>query len=454
MQDSLAPRRLALAILDHVLNRRQTLDLAVDAALKTWPMGGLDRAFARMIATRTLRYLGFIDHLLDDFLTEGVPEKCRYADLVLRAGLAQLLFMDVADHAAVDCSVALIGGSKHRADRGMKPVVNALLRRVARERPDILARLEADPALVLPPWLAYRWRQAYGDAALAAMARILVAEPPLDLSLRNPADGPALCAEWGDAGHAATPIALMADEDAQSFASIRLAQSTDVTGLPGFDAGRFWVQDVAASLPARLLPPGPAIDLCAAPGGKTLQLAARAAAGAKPADLLAIDRSARRLGLLRQNLARTGLAAEIAVADATSFIPDHPPAAVLLDAPCSSTGTLRRHPDIGWLKGPADIHKLVDLQKRILDHVASILAPDGVILYCVCSLEPEEGEDQARDFLTRHGDFRRLPIRAEDLPGLSQAINDAGEVRTRPDHWGARGGMDGFFIARLQKTGP
>ncbi|GER06046.1 MFS transporter [Iodidimonas muriae] len=431
MTDSLAPRRFALAILDHVLNRHQTLDGAVDQALKTWPMIGLDRSFARVIATKALRNLGFIDHVLADFLTQGVPDKCRYADLVLRGGLAQILFMDVPDHAAVDSSVRLIAGAKHRADRGMKPVVNAVLRRAVRERDSLLAQLDANPGLALPRWLADRWQKAYGAETLSDMARVIIADPPLDLSLRDPHEQEALA-------KALKGVCL-------PTGSVRLTKLSDVTALEGFDEGRLWVQDAAASLPARLLPEGDAIDFCAAPGGKSLQLAAQGR------HVIALDRSARRLARLRENLIRTGLDAEIVVSDALNWTPKQAPKRVLLDAPCSATGTLRRHPDTGWLKSPVDVEKLADLQSKLLDHVAGIMADDGVMVYCVCSLEPEEGEDQVRAFLQRRPDFERMAITPDELPGLDMALNKDGDVRTLPSHWADQGGLDGFFIARFRK---
>ncbi|GEQ97583.1 hypothetical protein JCM17844_12200 [Iodidimonas gelatinilytica] len=227
--------------------------------------------------------------------------------------------------------------------------------------------------------------------------------------------------------------------------SVRLTKLTDVTALEGFDEGRLWVQDAAASLPARLLPEGDAIDFCAAPGGKSLQLAAQGR------HVVALDRSARRLARLRENLIRTGLDAEIVVSDALNWTPKQAPKRVLLDAPCSATGTLRRHPDTGWLKSPVDVEKLAALQSKLLDHVAHIMADDGVMVYCVCSLEPEEGEDQVRAFLQRRPDFERMAITPDELPGLDMALNKDGDVRTLPSHWAVQGGLDGFFIARFRK---
>lgn len=433
MSDSLAPRRRALAIIDTVLNRRQTLDDALDTVLKNHPLEKCDRAFAHALARTCLRNLGFINIVLERFLTQGIPDKCRYASLVLQGGVTQILFMDVPDHAAVDSSVRLIAGAKHRADRGMKPVVNAILRRVTRERTDLMAELEQNPGHILAPWLAERWAAAYGQETVTAIARVLRKEPPLDLTMRFPEE--------------TKTLARIYQADILPTGSLRLARPPNITGLPGFDEGRFWVQDAAATLPVRLLPGRDAvIDLCAAPGGKTLQLAAQGV------PVTAIDRSARRLQRVRDNLARTGLTASLITADATRWRPPVPPTRLLLDAPCSATGTLRRHPDTGWLKSTADIEKLVDLQARLLDHVASYMAPGGVFVYCVCSLEPEEGEAQADRLCARHGDqYQRLPITAEELPGLDAAITPAGDVRILPCHWEDRGGIDGFFITRFQR---
>ncbi len=428
--DPLLARRTALRILDQVLHHGRPFDEAFADAMARRALDARDVAFIRSLVTTCLRRLGGIDAVLDRLIARPLPPRARWTRLALRLGLAQVLFQAVPDHAAVDSTVSLVATARQPADRALRGLANAVLRRAVRERTEILATLEADPAIHLPPWLRDRWRTRFGAARLARIARALLDEPPLDLSLRDPGERES---------HAAALGARLLPNG-----SLRLMEGGGPTALPGFAEGAFWVQDAAAALAAPLLGDvGTVADLCAAPGGKTLQLAA---GGAR---VIAVDRSAGRLARLRENLARTGLRAEIVVADALAWRPPAPVPAILLDAPCSATGTLRRHPDVGWLKGADDIARLADLQRRLLDHAADILAPGGVMVYCVCSLEPEEGADQLAAFLARHADFARRPIAAEEVAGLEAAITGAGDVLTAPDLRAEAGGMDGFFIARL-----
>ncbi len=428
--DPLLARRTALLALDHVLHRRQPFDEAFAAAVVRSGLDARDVAFIRSLVTTCLRRLGGIDAVLDRLIARPLPPRARWTRMALRLGLAQVLFQAVPDHAAVDSTVSLVAAARRPADRALRGLANAVLRRVVRERTEILATLEADPAIHLPPWLRERWQARFGPARLARIARALLEEPPLDLSLRDPGEGE----RWA----AALGAGILPN------GSLRLRDGGGPTALPGFAAGAFWVQDAAAALAAPLLGDvGTVADLCAAPGGKTLQLAAR---GAR---VIAVDRSAKRLERLRENLARTGLRAEVVVADVLAWRPPAPLPALLLDAPCSATGTLRRHPDVGWLKGADDIARLADLQRRLLDHAADCLAPGGVMVYCVCSLEREEGADQVAAFLDRHADFVRQPIAAGEVAGLDAAVTGVGDVLTAPDLRAAAGGMDGFFIARL-----
>lgn len=432
MTDALLARRAALAILDHVTRRKLQLEEAVDAAFRTWKPEGLDRSFARALATTVLRHRGFLDRILKRFIERSLDREAGYAPNVLRAGMAQILFMAVPDHAAVDTSVSILSTAKSPADRKLKGLTNAVLRRVATERAALLAELGARPGLSLPPPVYKRWRAAYGEPRTQAIAGAMASEPPLDLSLRHSEE----------AEHLAQSLGAMI----LPTGGLRLGKGGDVTELSGFESGAFWVQDAAAALPARLLlPASDCLDLCAAPGGKTLQLAAQGV------HVTALDRSAARLERLKDNLARTGLAAEIVVGDALIFRPERPVSHILLDAPCSASGTARRHPDVLWAKKPGDIERLAALQAKLLAHAADLLAPGGRLVYCVCSLEPEEGEQQIEALLAARPDFRRVGVRAEEMPGLEQAILESGDVRTLPDMWADIGGLDGFYISRLER---
>ena len=381
-----------------------------------------DRGFARMLALTTLRRLASIDAALDARLQKPPPDTVRN---LLRIGTAQALFMDVPAFAAVDSTVRL---AQSRSDtRPFKGLVNAVLRAVAREgAPDVAAA---------PDWLYARWRAAFGEAAAAAIAAQISQEPPTDLTLKP----------------SASPAALAEALEAQPLpgGSLRSSLRGDVSRWPGYEAGDWWVQDAAAAVPARLLDVRPgenALDLCAAPGGKTLQLAA---AGAR---VVAVDRSASRLKRVRENLARTGLDAEVVGADAGAWADPRTFDAVLLDAPCSATGTFRRHPDVLWAARPSDIAKLAGVQSRLLDAAADRTRPGGRLVYCVCSLEPEEGEAQLAAFLARRADFQRIPVQPGEGGAPEEALTPAGDLRLLPSHWAERGGVDGFFVARLSRA--
>ena len=419
----LAPRAAALEVLAAALARRAGLD----EALSGKAMAGLaprDRAFARALAMATLRQLGPIDRILGPRLSKPPPDKVRD---ILRLGLAQALFLDTPAFAAVDSSVALAAADK--ATRPFKGLVNAVLRGVLRNPPPVPTA--EDHA---PDWLFARWRAAYGEAAALGVAGLIAEEPATDLSLRDPADAERLTAE------------LPADR--LDGGSLRAERRGDLSGWPGFEEGCWWVQDAAAAVPARLLnvqPGETALDLCAAPGGKTMQLAA---AGAQ---VVAVDRSAARLRRVTENLTRTGLAAETAAADAAQWDDIRRFDAVLLDAPCSATGTFRRHPDVLWVARPGDIAKLAEVQTRLLDSAAGHVKPGGRLVYCVCSLEPEEGERQAEAFLARHPDFRTVPAEPGEGGAPVESLTPEGWLRLQPHH--RPGGQDGFFAARFARDG-
>ena len=414
-------RQAAFDLLTAALARKAGLEVA----LETRSFAGLspqDRAFARALAMATLRHLGPIDRALAAAMERAPPEPVR---MILRLGAAQLYYLDTPTYAAVDSSVALAEADK--ATRGFKALVNAVLRRLGREDPPA-----TDPAALAPPWLYARWRAAFGEADAAAVAAAIAAEPATDVTARDPADAAALARE------------LMAEP--LPGGSLRRAARGRIEDWPGFAEGRWWVQDAAAAIPARLLDAKPgetALDLCAAPGGKALQLAAVGA------QVTAVDRSAARLKRLEDALARTGLAAEIVAADAESWDDARTFDSVLLDAPCTSSGTFRRNPDVLWTLGPRDIAKLAEVQGRLLDAAARRVKPGGRLVYCVCSLEPEEGESQARAFLKRHPDFTTAPADPAAVGAPAASLTPEGWLRLLP--YQLEGGMDGFFVARLDR---
>ncbi len=429
----LTARVAAAAILRDVIANGHTLDELFAPATGLSRIGGLsprDLGLTRSIVTAALRRLGTIRFALAELLDRGVPRSAAQIEWCLTAAAAQILFLDVPDHAAVDLAVRMT-----RLDSKTAPyaaLVNGVLRNLARNRETYLAAaspLDHDT----PPWLAARWRKTYGEEAAQAIAAAHRQEPTLDITVKS---DPTIWAE--KLGATLLPTG-----------SLRLATHMPIPELPGFEEGAWWVQDAAAALPARLfdIQPGMRIaDLCSAPGGKTAQLAARGAS------VTAIDRSAERLKLLSNNFERLRLEAEIIVADVVALngpIFD----AVLLDAPCSATGTIRRHPDVAWTKKPGDLIKLAAMQSRMLDKAIELVRPGGTIVYCTCSLEPEEGEQQIAALLRRNPDVARSPIAKEEVGGLEDLVNANGEVRTLPFHLAnpepRLSGLDGFFIARL-----
>jgi len=432
----LAARRVASDILDGVLNRHRPLDEQLDGAQAHPGLVGLadrDRALVRRIVATVLRRLGSLRHLLGLMLESGVPKEARRVETALMIGAAQILWLDVPDHAAVDLAVRLAQTDRHAARYA--GLVNAVLRRVTREGAERLAAVDT-VEFDTPAWLLTRWTRTFGADGARAIATANGQEPALDLTLKG--------------------------DDAESWAarlrgrvlptgSVRMVAHGAVTLLPGFAEGAWWVQDAAAALPARLLGDvrdQRVADLCAAPGGKTAQLAI---AGA---ELTAVDRAPARLNRLRENLARLGLAAELVCADVEDWQAE-PFDAVLLDAPCSATGTVRRHPDVPWLKSEADIAALTALQRRLLARAVALTRPGGTLVYCACSLEPEEGIEAIEDLLAREPGVRRRPIGVDEVCGRAEFITPAGDLRTLPCHLpdpdSRMAGLDGFYAARLQK---
>jgi 16S rRNA (cytosine967-C5)-methyltransferase len=430
-----AVRRIAADIVDGVLRRRRALDEEFDGAAAHPGLAGLaerDRAFTRALAATVLRRLGTLRHLIGLYLDRGVPKEAPRVETALLIGAAQILFLDVPDHAAVDLAVRLAQADRHAAP--YSGLINAVLRRLAREGAE---RLRAFDAAVLdtPEWLMARWIETYGAETAHAIAAANGNEPALDVTVKSDPQG------WAARlGGRVTPTG-----------SVRLIAHGAVTALPGFSEGAWWVQDAAAALPARLFGEvgGRRIaDLCAAPGGKTAQLAA---AGAH---VTAVDRSPARLERLRQNLARLSLRAELVCADVTQWTAA-PFDAVLLDAPCSATGTIRRHPDVPRLKRASDIVTLAALQRRLIARAVALLRPGGILVFCTCSLEPEEAQDVVADLLAGEAGVHRVPIAPSEVFGCALFISKDGDLRTLPcycpDSDSRLAGLDGFYAARLQK---
>jgi len=417
-------RLAAGVLLNAALEGRGGLDAALSfrefAALP-----GPDRAFARAVAMAALRRLGEIDQILDRRLNKAPPLAVR---TILRIALAQTLVLETPAFAAVSTAVKL--AERDPKTRPYKNLVNAVLRGIDREGPG-LTTAESN----LPDWLSARWRATYGEAALAGLALAAREEPATDLSLKPEAD--------------AAAVADAVEGEALPGGTVRTGRRGDLAGWPGFEDGNWWVQDAAAAVPARLLAPKAGetvVDFCAAPGGKTLQLAA---AGAS---IVALDRSDKRLDRLRANLARTGLEAEIVATPAEDWDDPRDFDAVLLDAPCTATGTFRRNPEVLRATKPADVAKLADVQHRLLDAAADRVKPGGRLVYCVCSLEREEGETQVIAFLRRNPAFRTAPAVPAEVGAPDEALTPEGWLRILPSMWAERGGVDGFFIARLDRV--
>ncbi|HWA01387.1 MAG TPA: transcription antitermination factor NusB [Caulobacterales bacterium] len=418
-------RRAAAELLVAVLNDGRALEDALDSTPSFAALTGRDRGFARAMAAAALRRLGGIDAVLAQFLERPLHESAAYARALLRVGAAQILVLGTPPHAAVGETVDAANAT--REGRPFARLINAVLRRISRDGPAMLAAQA--PGTDLPAWLFTRWRAAYGAETADAIALALHAEPPLDLSVKADAQ------DWA--------ARLGGDVTPTGNVRLPLLARGGVDGLAGYGEGAWWVQDAAAALPARLLGDVRArdvLDLCAAPGGKTLQLAA---AGAR---VVAVDKSAERLERLAENLQRTKLSARVVCADVLDWRTDQRFDAILLDAPCTSTGTLRRHPDVAWLRRPGDVRALSELQARMLSAAGGLLKPDGALVYAVCSLEPEEGPGVVAQALGEA--WRRDPVRAGELP--DEFITADGDMRTLPGRWPERGGLDGFFAARLR----
>ena len=430
--DGLISRTVALDLISQVLDKRQAFDHALEAHEAFHALDTQDKAFVRMMVATVLRRLGQIDDLIaqsEDRSTTKTPT----LQNILRLGVVQIMFMAVANHAAVDTSVRLCEEHGYKRQKGF---VNAVLRHITRSGPAMLAKQD-EARLNTPEWLLKTWIEDYGLGVAADIAQANLKEAPLDITIKKESDR--------------NHYASLFKATELLTGTLRKSSGGRVQELEGFDEGDWWVQDASAAIPARLfgdLKNRVVVDLCAAPGGKSVQLASLGA------DVVALDRSAKRLTRVEENAARLGFSEkiEIHVADAAAWKPPSPLNYILLDAPCSATGTVRRHPDVLHLKREQDVARLADTQTRILNNAFEMLAIDGVLIFCTCSLQKEEGENRIESFLADHPNAARLAITADDLNGYEESINAQGDVRILPHHQAAIGGMDGFFISRLTKT--
>lgn len=436
-----AARAVAAAVLARVVGERASLDslFAGDGGLPAWrALPANDQALARAIATVALRHRGRIEAAINHLANRRPPQRARHLLDWLHVAAAQILFMDVPDSAAVNLAVGAI--ADHTASARFAGFANAVLRRMTIERQACLA-LPVTAATVFPDWLARALVRDHGRDRANAIAAMVGHEPVLDLT-PHPRLGSA-------------EIDRLAGELAAirlATGSLRIVDGPPVRDMPGFAEGSWWVQDTAASLPARLLGDVGGLDiadLCAAPGGKTAQLAA---AGAR---VTAVDISPARLDILRENLARLALDAEIVQADILEWQPERRFDAILLDAPCSATGTLRRHPDIAWNRTPDDVAALVTLQKRLILRALDLLRPGGTLVYANCSILKDEGENLLAGLLRDRQDLAVSPLSPHEVGGDGEWINGQGALRTLPCHLPAdpprQGGMDGFFACRLRR---
>ncbi len=412
-----------------VLRRKRPLDDAIDDNPDMSALAPRDRAFARLLVATVLRRLGQIDALIAHCLNSPLPPRAAAVHDMLRLGIAQLLFLRTPPHAAVATTVDLAGARGFLTYKGL---VNAVLRRLSLEGPDLAEKQDA-ARLNTPDWLWQAWSHAYGETTAREIATAHLKEAPLDISVRGDRQ------KW----------AAALDATILPTGTLRRGSGGAIMALPGYQEGAWWVQDAAAAIPATLfgsIAGKRVVDLCAAPGGKTAQLAA---AGA---NVTAIDRSPRRLHRLKNNLVRLRLEAECISADAGNWHPAEPVQFVLLDAPCTATGAIRRHPDVPHLKSTDDVQRLAAVQERLIDAAVAMLVPGGTLVYCTCSLEPEEGPQQIERLMARGAPVYRRPIAPEEIGGLAECITPDGDLRTFPSHLAGSDGLDGFFAARLVRV--
>lgn len=435
MTPGLAPRLAAATLLWRVIDQGMFLDAAeIRETERLDKLSPSDRRLTHRLTRETLRRLGQIDALIDGKLSEPLPDEAAATRHALRLAAAETRFLDGKPHAAVDCAVTLA----RRAAPRFSGLVNAVSRRIAEEASPADRREDGAAALDLatPEWLRARLIADWGRETAEAIALAHLREPPLDLTPRVPGQAAAL------------ELASEVEGVVMPTGSVRIESAGSIVDLPGYREGKWWVQDAAAAIPARLLGAKRgrhAIDLCAAPGGKTLQISATGA------QVTAVDISERRMESVDANLRRARLNGVRVTADALEWRPDAPADAVLLDAPCSASGTIRRHPDLPHVKGGEGIDALVALQDRLIDAAWEMVAPGGVMVYCTCSLFREEGEERLAAALDRLEGAQLSPITAAEV-GDATLVDAGGCLRTLPSHWPELGGLDGFFAFRLEKA--
>lgn len=424
---SLASRRLAAFAVKEVMENHQPLEQVLAGQPSYRTLESRDRAFVRLIAATTFRRMGQIDAALKPFVRER-PTKLVYA--ALQTATAQILYLGTPAHAAVGETVAML--KSRGSSKGFANMANAVLRNVVDQGPRLAGA--QPPKVNLPGWMRGEWERAYGRQAGRKFSAQLLKDPVLDLSVKSDVAG------WAE----------KLGGEVIGASSVRMNKIGDVPALEGFTDGDWWAQDVAATLPVEILGDVKGkrvLDMCAAPGGKTMQLAA------KGAIVTALDKSEGRLERVKQNLERTKLTAEIICADALEWEPIQSDFdIVLLDAPCSATGTFRRHPDVLYNRTPKDVANLVRLQDKLLAKAASFVRPGGTLIYCTCSLMPKEGQPRVDKFLQNVPDFRLIPILKADGLALPEEAFSGGSLRSLPYYLEDKGGMDGFFIARLERT--
>jgi len=433
--EMLTARCVALALLQRIFTKHHTLDQVFEDSKEFTALSQRDRAFVRMLVTTVVRRLGQIDDLIRRSLSKpDQPLNPPILEYILRLGVAQLVFMNIPDHAAVNTSVLLAEVEGHVRLKGF---VNAILRRIAAEGSEWVSKQDV-PRLNTPEWLLKNWIQDYGLRTALEIAMSNLHEAALDITLKDPRQ----IEHWASTlGATRLPTG-----------GLRLTQSKMVPDLPGFEDGMWWVQDAAASLPAQLLGTNidgaTVVDLCAAPGGKTAQLASMGA------QVIALDRSAKRIQRLQANMKRMRLGHSVRteIADASVWKSREKFPFILLDAPCSATGTIRRNPDVMLMKTEADLNSLVELQSRLLDNALDMLQPGGILVYCTCSLQKCEGENQIERVIDRRRDVDRVPIQVSEVGEMRDFVTPRGDVRILPTYMEELGGIDGFFIARLSRS--
>ncbi len=431
--DGLASRASALTILSQVLGQKKMLDVVLEREGSFTRLPPRDRAFVRMLVATVLRRKGQLDDLILRALDKGELPRPEQLKWILYLGITQILFMDVPDHAAVDTSVNLAG---QEGMEGKKGFVNAILRRMTAEGKMWLGEQD-EASLNIPEWLYVQWINAYGAMKAKDIAQACLSEAALDITIKNPKEE----SLWAGALEA----------QVLPTGSLRRTSGGHITDLHGYNDGAWWIQDASSALPVKLLGDvagKTVLDLCAAPGGKTAQLAAL---GAK---VVAADRSASRMATLNENLRRLKLEGNVqgVIEDGSVWKPREKFSHILLDAPCSATGTIRRHPDLLALKSPKDQEGLMNIQARLLSNAAEMLESGGILIYCTCSLQKDEGENQVTRFLVANRNFRRVPVRASEIGNIIGGLTSDGDVRILPQHLSEQGGMDGFYIARMQKV--